>query len=139
MTRRVKYGFSLLLITILIFISCKKEYSCEGCEEVNKPPISIAGPDQVITLPTDSVLLDGRNSSDPDGTISDWLWTKISGPASFNIDRPSDSMTVVKNLVAGIYQFELKVTDNDGLSAKERSTRIRSLSHLHEFHPLHAK
>ena len=53
----------------------------------NKPPTAIAGPDQVITLPTDSISLDGRASSDPDGTISEWLWTKISGPASFVISR----------------------------------------------------
>ena len=85
----------------------------------NKPPIAIAGPDQVITLPTDSVSLDGSASSDPDGKISEWLWTKISGPASFNIIKPSDSTTKVKTLVAGTYQFELKVTDNGGLSAKD--------------------
>jgi hypothetical protein len=51
----------------------------------NKPPIAVAGPDQVVTLPTDSVSLDGSSSSDPDGRISEWLWTKISGPASFDI------------------------------------------------------
>ena len=74
-----------LLIAIL---SCKKETSCEGCAtKSNKPPIAIAGPDQVVTLPTDSVSLDGSSSSDPDGRISEWLWTKISGPVSFNIDN----------------------------------------------------
>ncbi|HET6766136.1 MAG TPA: hypothetical protein VFH08_02015 [Chitinophagaceae bacterium] len=31
---------------------------------------AIAGPDQVITLPADSVLLDGSSSNDPDGRIS---------------------------------------------------------------------
>ncbi len=51
----------------------------------NKPPTANAGPDQVITLPTDSISLDGSASSDPDGTISERLWTKISGLASFNI------------------------------------------------------
>src|SRR6188768_4001017 len=110
--------FSLLIGTI-IFYSCKKEYSCEGCNEKNKPPIAVAGADQVITLPTDSVLLDGRTSSDPDGIISEWLWTKISGPASFNIIKPTDSLTKVKALVAGTYLFELKVTDNGGLYTKD--------------------
>ena len=101
------------------FYFLQKRNSCEGCAEKNKPPIAIAGPDQVITLPTDSVSLDGISSSDPDGKISEWLWTKISGPASFNIIRPSDSITKVKALVVGTYQFELKVTDNGGLSAKD--------------------
>ena len=79
----LKFTTFVLLTGALFFISCKKEISCESCNDKNKPPISIAGPDQVITLPTDSVSLDGSSSSDPDGKISEWLWTKISGPASF--------------------------------------------------------
>jgi len=105
-----------------ILNSCKKETSCENCRSLNgtnKPPTANAGLDQVITLPTDSVLLDGRTSSDPDGIISEWLWTKISGPASFNIIKSTDSLTKVKALVSGTYLFELKVTDNNGLSAKD--------------------
>jgi hypothetical protein len=83
----------------MFFISCQKPKTpCEGCRG-NKPPISVAGPDQVITLPTDSVSLDGNASSDPDGTISEWHWTKISGPASFSINSASLIKTVVKNLL----------------------------------------
>ena len=116
----LKYSAFVLFVGLLFHISCKKEYSCEGCAvKNNNPPIAVAGPDQVITLPTDSVLLDGKQSSDPDGMISSYLWTKISGPASFNIIKQSDSITKVKTLVAGTYQFELNVTDNGGLSAKD--------------------
>src|SRR6187549_4260973 len=110
---------TIITIWIFLFISCKKEISCEGCACKNKPPIAKAGLDQVITLPTDSVLLDGNTTSDPDGKISEWLWTKISGPVSFNIISQSDSITKVKTLVVGAYQFELKVTDNGKLSAKD--------------------
>jgi hypothetical protein len=109
----------IFLAGIMIFSSCKKETSCESCADKKKPPIAIAGPDQVITLPTDSISLDGSSSKDPDGTISAWLWTKISGPASVSIMRPSDSSTKVKDLVVGVYQFILKVTDNGGLSASD--------------------
>ena len=116
----LRFAAWILLVGSLIFISCKKETSCRGCaENNNKPPIAVAGSDQVITLPTDSVSLDGRSSSDPDGSISSYLWTKISGPASFNIIKPSDSTTRVRFLVTGAYQFELKITDNGGLSAKD--------------------
>jgi hypothetical protein len=112
--------FIVLVLISLTVISCKKETSCEECaNKENKPPISIAGPDQLITLPTDSILLDGRTSSDPDGSISSYLWTKISGPVSFNIIKQTDSITKVRSLVAGIYLFELKVTDNGNLSAKD--------------------
>jgi len=103
MRKLFTFLFAILFAVAIIFISCKKP-SCEGCAGNNKPPIAAAGPDQVITLPTDSVLLDGSNSSDPDGKISDWRWTKISGPASFTISG-SAAKTPVKSLQAGIYNF----------------------------------
>ena len=63
----------------------------------NIPPTANAGTDQSITLPVNSVTLSG-SGTDPDGTISAYSWTKISGPcvryynqysASFNIsNRP---------------------------------------------------
>jgi K319L-like, PKD domain len=109
----------LLITACVIFISCNKERSCEGCNENNKPPIAVAGPNQVITLPTDSVSLDGNASSDPDGTIGEWFWAKISGPASFNIVNASVAKSIIKNLATGTYQFELTVKDNGGLSAKD--------------------
>ena len=115
----LKFTAFVLLTGVLFYISCKKELPCENCTDINKPPISNAGPDQVITLPTDSVSLDGTASSDPDGKIGEWLWTKISGPASFNILQQSDSITKVKALVTGTYQFELKVTDGGGLFSKD--------------------
>lgn len=113
------FHFIILIITTAgIFISCKKETSCEGCKG-NKPPIAIAGSDQVISLPTDSISLDGSASNDPDGTISKWLWKKISGPASFNIGNTTTAKTTVRNLVTGVYHFELKVTDDKNLTATD--------------------
>src|SRR4030095_8469035 len=109
----------LSFFTAVIVASCKKENSCEACGDNNKSPVAIAGPDQVITLPTDSISLDGSASSDPDGTISEWLWTKISGSASFNIVSSTKPKTVAKNLAAGTYKFQLTVTDDKGKSAKD--------------------
>ena len=109
---------------IIIFISCKKETPSDRGDNNNKSPIANAGSDQVITIPTDSVSLDGSASSDPDGIISSYLWTKISGPASFNIKSTTVIRTVVKNLSVGTYQFELKVTDNDGLTARDTMSVI---------------
>ena len=117
-----KYISASIAMVILFsgIASCKKDPSCEGCaSKSNKPPIAVAGIDHVITLPSDSVLLDGRASNDPDGSITSYLWTKISGPASFNILKPTDSVAKIKTLVVGTYLFELKVTDNGGLSAKD--------------------
>jgi hypothetical protein len=70
MKEQLKYFLCILLTGLVLFIAYKKEYSCEGGINGNKLPIANAGPDQVITLPTDSVLLDGRKSIDPDEAIS---------------------------------------------------------------------
>ena len=104
----------VLSITAIIALSCKKEYSCEGCNTGNQLAIAVAGPDQLVTLPIDSVLLNGTASYDPDGNITKWQWTKIAGPVSFSINSVDSAKTVVGRLEQGIYQFELKVTDNEG-------------------------
>lgn len=69
-----KIFFPVLVIAfagIEILFSCKNEKFCERCSENNKPPVALVGPDQVITLPTDSIFLDGSASNDPDGMISE--------------------------------------------------------------------
>jgi hypothetical protein len=86
---------------------------------VNQPPIANAGADQIITLPVNSVTLNGSASSDPDGTITNYLWTKISGPVQFTIVNNTTASTIVNNLTAGSYSFQLKVTDNGGAIAMD--------------------
>jgi len=53
----IKLTTCLLITVILLLNSCQKEYSCEDCIGNNHPPLAVAGPDTLITLPTDSVLL----------------------------------------------------------------------------------
>src|SRR5687768_2476532 len=110
--------FCLLLAGFFLY-ACKKEYSCENCSEKNQPPIANAGPDQTIVLPTDSIVLNGNSSSDPNGIITSYKWTNISGPAPSVISNSVSSQTIVKKLAAGQYLFELKVTDDENLSAKD--------------------
>ena len=85
----------------------------------NRPPVANAGADQTIALPANTITLDGSGSTDPDNNITNYLWTKISGPFSFNIVNANGIQTQVNNLVEGIYQFELKVTDAGGLFSKD--------------------
>lgn len=85
---------------------------------VNLAPVANAGPDQSITLPVNTVTLTG-SGVDTDGSIVAYQWTKLSGPASFSIASPATAQTAVSSLVAGIYTFELKVTDNGGASGKD--------------------
>ncbi len=79
----------------------------------NIPPVALAGLDMMIVLPLNTVILTG-SGTDADGTISSYSWKKIAGPAAFTIVSPGQAQTVVNNLVAGTYTFELTVTDNLG-------------------------
>jgi len=77
-------------------------------------PTANAGSDVSLILPTNSTTLNGTSSLDPDGTIIAYSWRKISGPQVYNITSPNSSTTLISNLVEGIYEFELTVTDNNG-------------------------
>ena len=46
---------------------------------VNQPPVANAGVDQSITLPTNTVTLDGSKSADADGSLASYSWIKASG------------------------------------------------------------
>ena len=87
----------------------------------NQPPSANAGNNQSITLPLNSVNLSG-SGSDPDGTISSYEWSQISGPAQANFASANSASTVVNNLIEGSYVFTLKVTDNKGATATSNMT-----------------
>jgi hypothetical protein len=85
---------------------------------VNANPVANAGADQRIALPTNQVTLNGTGSSDPDGTISTYSWTKLSGGAA-TITSPSASTTTVTGLAQGSYSFRLTVTDNNSATSTD--------------------
>ena len=89
-----------------------------GTPPPNQPPIADAGADKIITLPTNSVSLSG-SGTDADGTISNYSWAKISGPSNGTIISTTSASTTVTSLVQGVYLFGLKVTDNQGATARD--------------------
>lgn len=86
-----------------------------GSDKTNRPPVAKPGDNITITLPANSVVLDGSTSSDPDGTIETYLWEKLSGENA-GIKEPNKAKTDVVELVQGKYVFKLTVTDNEGAS-----------------------
>src|SRR5688572_15223131 len=130
----MKKALLLLVLSISvasIFFSCQKEFNDRNGSnahesnargpkgpKTNRPPVANAGADQPITLPTNSVNLNG-SATDPDNNITSYQWSKISGPSSFTIANPNSVQTQLTNLVEGVYQFELKVTDAGGLFDKD--------------------
>jgi hypothetical protein len=77
-------------------------------------PVANAGVDDVITLPTATGNLNGSGSTDADGTITAYLWTKSAGPSGGAITAPTSATSAVTGLLAGVYTYILQVTDNDG-------------------------
>ncbi|MEP7109789.1 MAG: hypothetical protein ABI760_17470, partial [Ferruginibacter sp.] len=84
----------------------------------NAAPVANAGIDKIITLPTKTTTINGTGT-DADGTISSFAWVKISGPSSGSIASPNAASTVLNNLVQGVYQYQLTVTDNKGATGKD--------------------
>ncbi len=83
------------------------------------PPTANAGLDKIITSPINTVALIG-SGSDSDGTISLFNWTQNSGPNIASLVGSSSANLTANNLIAGVYTFELKVTDNDNLQGSDQ-------------------
>ena len=86
-------------------------------KETDYPPTAIAGQDVVIHLPTNEVTLNGNGSTD-DKRIVSWEW-KATGESNKAADMQDTRTPYLKlsNLQEGMYQYELKVTDEAGQSS----------------------
>lgn len=91
------------------------------------PPTVTAGPDKTVSLPTDSVVLNG-NATGHGTTIHAISWVKVSGPNSPTITTTNAGQTAtVHGLIQGTYIFSITATDNHGLSASD-SVTVTALS-----------
>ncbi|XP_035296286.1 low-density lipoprotein receptor-related protein 11 isoform X3 [Cricetulus griseus] len=79
----------------------------------DEPPLSKAGKDVVLHLPTDGVILDGRESTD-DHAIVHYEWTLKQGDPSVDMKVPQPGTLKLSHLKEGVYIFQLTVTDTVG-------------------------
>ncbi len=91
-----------------------------GSTPPNAAPTVNAGSDKSITLPTNTVDLQG-SANDSDG-IASYQWTKVSG-GSATLSGQTSSKLRASNLGAGTYVFRLTVKDTKG-SAKSDDVRV---------------
>jgi hypothetical protein len=118
--KKILLRISLFAITsVVIFVACKKDNSITLSPAINKHPTARAGGDLTVLLPANTVLLDGSASSDTDGTVREYYWSDLSGPASVKISNPTNSSTEVGFLTAGVYEFKLTVIDNGGYASND--------------------
>jgi poly(3-hydroxybutyrate) depolymerase len=83
-------------------------------------PTANAGADQTITQPASSVTLTG-SATTPNGSISSYTWTKVSG-GNATITSAGSASTTVTGLAAGSYAFRLTVKDNTGATSSDDVT-----------------
>jgi len=88
-------------------------------EAVNKNPVANAGIDKTITLPINTATLNG--SATDDGTIASYAWTQTSGPTA-TLTGLNTSTLQLSNLLEGVYQFLLTVTDDKGATGSDAVT-----------------
>lgn len=79
----------------------------------NTAPVANAGLDQNIS--TTTAVLSGTASTD-NIFIQRYVWRRLTGPNTPNIDVPGGPIPILSGLVDGTYTYELKVTDNGWLS-----------------------
>lgn len=97
------------------------------------PPTANAGLDQTLIWPENFCTLYGGHpsfsaKSANGGPITSWVWSKISGPGTADIDKylnytdnatSTDSAVFIKGLSLGTHQFELTITDSAGGTDKD--------------------
>jgi hypothetical protein len=118
---------AFFLVVVYVFLSCKKDSNNSTPEPPisteNKPPIAKAGDDISISLAYCSenrvANLDGSGSTDPEGGVLRYVWTKVSGPDGVIINNPTLIRPRIENLRPGDYAFELLVKDAKNLAAKD--------------------
>jgi RHS repeat-associated protein len=79
----------------------------------NQPPVVSAGPNQTISLPTNTATLNGSVVDDglPIGGTLTSTWTQLSGPAPVSFSTPNQPLTSASFPQAGSYVLQL--TGND--------------------------
>ncbi|UJP66821.1 glycosyl hydrolase [Mongoliitalea daihaiensis] len=75
-------------------------------------PIADAGENIVVILPDQSTLLTG-SGSDPEGGALTYQWTQVYGPSRVGIADPTAAVTMIDNLVEGVYSFRLTVDNGE--------------------------
>lgn len=88
---------------------------------VGVPPTAAAGNDQTVNE-GEPVALDGSSSSDPDGTITSYHWTQLSGTQVTLSDSTSDQPTFTAPQVGksgSLLTFRVTVTDDVCLQSND--------------------
>ena len=82
--------------------------------DVLLPPVADAGGNQTVT-PGSTVMLNGSNSYDPDGTITSVQWEQVSGATQVSLSNPTGLMTsfTAPEAEGEVLAFKLTLKDDN--------------------------
>jgi hypothetical protein len=83
---------------------------------VNKAPVAVAGESQTLKLPTNSTILDGNGSYDPEQGALNFSWKLLTGPNNPVIQNANTARVTIGYMIQGVYTFQLNVSDAQGNS-----------------------
>jgi hypothetical protein len=81
----------------------------------NQAPVVNPGPNQTVTLPTDTVTLNGSVQDDglPEGAVLTIAWSQVSGPGTVTFSAPNQAVTQATFSAAGQYLLQLTANDTE--------------------------
>lgn len=94
----------------------------------NQPPVVSAGPDQTITLPTNSVTLNGTVTDDgkPVGATLTIQWSQVSGPVQATFSAPNQPVTSATFGTAGVYVLQLTANDTQFTTTAKVTVTVKA-------------
>jgi hypothetical protein len=98
-------------------------------EAQNQAPVVNAGPNQTVTLPTNSVMLVGTVTDDglPNNTLT-ISWSKVSGPGTVTFSSPSTASTQATFPIAGTYVLQLSANDTELTGSSDVTVTVNSVA-----------
>jgi len=98
-------------------------------EAPNQAPVVNAGPNQTITLPTNTVTLNGTATDDglPTNTLT-ISWSQVSGPGTVTFSNPNTAIT--QATFPGVGTYVLQLTANDSQLNSSATTRVTVNPHV---------
>ncbi|XP_050788497.1 dyslexia-associated protein KIAA0319-like protein homolog isoform X1 [Gopherus flavomarginatus] len=94
-------------------------------KEVDYPPVANAGPNQVITLPQNSITLYGNQSTDDHSIVSyEWLLSPSSKGKVMEMQGVRTPILQLSAMQEGDYTYQLTVTDSAGQQSTAEVTVI---------------
>lgn len=96
----------------------------DTAREIPPPIAAVAAGNTTITLPVDSIVLDGSPSTAPGSRIISYDWKLVSGHLGPILSSTNNAIITVTKLISGRYTFNLTVKNTVGMISTKQVTVV---------------